>query len=123
MNKICAYGLYRKGGLNYDYIHRKSGIDSLLYKKTINLPGYKMYDDIFSPTIEFTGDSKDKIVVDLMLANDEVYKNIISLHDGSSFFEQLVNIDDEFYSIFIEWPIRQNLKEVEDGNWIQFYNY
>lgn len=120
MNAICTYGLYRKGEVGYDFLQNSYGKNSILYKRTVDIAGYRMYDAIFSPTIEFTGNLKDKIVVDLMMVDDTVYNYMKRVEVNQNFFEHLLNIDFEFYSIFVEWPIKEDYKEVEYGDWSKF---
>jgi len=119
MNRICTYGIYRKDMAGYDFLHRSFGQNSVLYKRTVNILGYKMYDAIFRADVEFTGNPKDKIVVDLLLVDDYVYEYMKRVRTRD-YFEHLISIDYELYSIFIEWPLREENKEVEDGDWVKF---
>lgn len=118
-NKICTYGLFRKGEYNYNYVKKIYGEDSILYIKTCNLEGYKMYDCIFNPSIEQSLESKHKVIVDLIKVDDKAFKFIKEMSTGGSFFEDFINIDDVYYSIFIEHGVDINHKSrpLECGDW------
>lgn len=120
MNKICVYGVYRKGMIGFDFLLKTFGSNSVLYKRTVDLPFYVMYDCIFHAAIEFTGKRKDNIVVDLLLVDDAVYNYLKSVK-RTNYFEHLVNIDYQFYSLFIEWPVPEDekYKEVVYGDWVK----
>lgn len=116
---VCTYGLFRKGEANYNYVQCKFGPDSILYLKTIKIPGYKMYDCIFNPTIERTLNKEEYITVDLLRVNDDVYQYIEKIDSGGKFFEDYISIDDVNYSIFLEVDIETKYREhlIENGDW------
>lgn len=119
LHNICTYGLFRKDQGRYNYMQAMFGNDSIFYIKTIKLPGYKMYDCIFNPTIERTLNQEDFVIVDLLRVTDKAYEEIEKIDSGGKFFEEFISIDDIYYSIFIEIDIGEESKIsiVEDGDW------
>ncbi len=118
-NNICTYGLFRQGQCYNTHVRGRFGEDSIEYIRTVNIPGYIMYDCIFNSSIEKTCNEKDIIVADLIRVNDEVYQFIKEMDTGGKFFEDIISIDDVNYSIFVEHDIDKNHKTtlVESGDW------
>lgn len=119
-NNICVYGTYRKNQINYKSAIRNYGTGNVLYLRTLVLKGYKMYDLLYYPTIEYTGDPRDRIVVDLLRVCDAMYKMLVKAQDNSEFFEDTICIEEKFYSIFINPFISEADRsiEVQTGDWI-----
>ncbi len=117
LNNICTYGLFRKDECNYNYCKKQFGSGSILYTKTIEIPGWIMYDCAFNPSIERTLSPDDKIVVDLIRVDEKVYDFIKKVDSGGTFFEDVISIDDVSYSIFIEATVKNKIRQIEKGDW------
>lgn len=118
-NRICVYGNFRLGQVNYIHMLNKFGRNGLYYRKTIQIPGFLMYENLYYPEIERSGNNDDLITVDLMDASDEAYNHIKKDANDSEFFEDTICIDDRLYSIFLPLFVKDEIKmyPLEDGNW------
>lgn len=115
----CAfYGSLRRPMYNYERFIQAYGKESILYKKTIILQGYELYDLGPYPGIK-NAESSKTIVVDLFDVGKEVYDRIYSMETGANFYEDDVMIDNISYKIFPYLGKTYEYNLIESGDWLK----
>lgn len=119
MNKCCFYGSLRKPLYNYQRFIKMYGRDAMIYEKTTQIPGYRLYSLGQYPAAIQTFD-QSIIAVDLFEVSDEAYNSIQYMELGAGYEEQFVNIDDSMYSIFLyDERFIENKNLIESGDWVK----
>lgn len=96
------------------------GEESMKYEKTTQIPGFKLY-NLGSYPAAVQSSNEFSIIIDLFSLSDKVYDSIKRMEHGAGYYEDLINIDDEQYSIFLfhESDIT-NEKLVNSGDWFRY---
>ena len=121
LNKICVYGTLRRHQANYTKIIGRYGLDEFRYKRTLDIPGFLMYDLIYYPAVQRSGNPSDKIIVELFDASDAVYLYIKDMEIGAGYTEDTVCIGDVFYSIYLLNDMDDRIP-IDGGDWLKHLN-
>lgn len=119
-NKCIFYGTLRKPMYNYMRFLNRFGIANLYHEKTINIPGFDLYDLGPYPAAKPSSNSS-LLVVDLFSVSDQVFKEIFTMESDAGYYEDLTNIDNQAYSIFLyNSEIDKDLL-IQSGDWVSHY--
>lgn len=122
MIKCAFYGSLRKGLYNYKRFRQIYG-DGIVYKKTIKLPGFRLYDLGYYPAAirVHTKFTDDEITVDLMEIAQECYYNIQNMELNAGYNIDTVLIEEEKHCIFTFYLDQVNhLQKIEGGDWFKY---
>lgn len=119
IHKVCFYGTYRFGEYGHRRLKMKHGQNAVLYRETVTINGFVIYlSRKGNSAVCCRGNMSDRLVVDLCdLDGDEVYNSVLLDVAASIVQEELVAINDWFYSILVYTfrPIDGVL--IESGDW------
>lgn len=119
-NRCIFYGSLRKPMHNYMRFLNRYGIVSIFHEKTICIPGYDLYD--LGPYPAAIPNSKGSLMtVDLFSISDQVYKEICYMELDAGYYEDIINIDNKMYNIFLYKGEIDRCKIIDSGDWISHY--
>ncbi len=118
-NLVCVYGTLRKGQVNYRKIITAFGSACLSYKKTLTLPGWKMYDELLYPYIVRSSNLRDSIVVEVFTCTNRVYDAIKNMEIGAGYYADIISIDNEWHTIYAKTSRLPGHEQIDNGDWIE----
>lgn len=111
------------------------GDSGVNYLKTTVIRGYKLYDLGMFPAAVLVADTipgiSTEMTVDLFEVNTLCWNDIEQMEKGSGYYEDLISIDDVFYSIFLMDEDQVKGKDsIQAGDWkkyddnqVQYYGF
>lgn len=120
MNKKHLYAFYgslRNGMYNHAYM--SSGME---YQKTTEITGFKLYSLGSYPCVIKTGNTDDKLTIDLFTVTGNMESRIHNMELGAGYDYEEIQVDGESYGIYVyDSSALGSVKDryVPSGDWVK----